>query len=1181
MTEASPLHAFLSVLADHALLGRLFFASVEMAVLAGIVWLIIRIRRRASPRLCSILWLLVMAKALVALAIGAPLAIIRIHPPEPAPFAHTYEPNFDYEEPVPSLEPETALPLVTIEPGPTEAARPARWSFSWKWSAAETISGAWIIGAILVGLYAALNRVRLHRLVSRAMPAPAGIIERYGAAVKHLRVKRPPRLRVTQDLESPALVGTLHPAILLPAWMTDEPNDAQLGWSLRHELTHWRLGDPLADFVRQLARILFFFHPVTWWASRKWEESAELACDRVVVNTESEAENYAGELYQILAQIHGRRMRPAMGGLFATRTQIGRRIAALLRDPLKSPARLSVVAVVCVLTLATVSLAVGGAFTGTTTLTAEDTNSELLLDRVREAIEAQDSQIVSLLLESDVYLGVDSFKVDLVQEKPMGHYTYARRDDKRYWRVNYLSEQKDRVVLDEETVFDGTTSKLFGRGREPYGVITYGPPSGAYEHLVSVPTTMPIWSKGLLTRLREDELTLLPHRRQLDGALCYVLVGKASEYPNGLKYELWVDPETGFMPRQVDEISTVEPKELTRRVRLLSYEEIEEGVWFPKRVEEEGHQGGNIFTRNLYIVASLAVNKPVAAELFEMDFPPGTRVRLRTTESSKTLLGESAEELDVAEWVDDAPTSIASLAGKAVAVVFWDSSEEACAPLLPLLNRVPRDYSQRYVEIISVHSADADVDALKTFISDNAIKFRVAVDNPSTSASYKGATFEKYGVTQVPAVFILDAQGKVKLQDIALGAVEQVLLEQASTVSGHVVSAETGKPISEYELLYIRGVWDDLAERGDLSFRKVVDSDGRFTLGRVPAGDVTIVVRTPGYAKTFQPVRNVAPGTAIEDVLIALEPGMIAEGVVRNTKGEPVRDALIFLERRRHDALRFGAGMRAPDRKDYWPGTADGRTAENGSFRIDTVAPTSQFITVYHPDYNPITTEFIPRSRQRFTLRRYVRVEGRVTANGKPLADALVQVDPGNLVGKRTDGDGRYVIVKVAPGPATLRAWRQLGEVYFHRRIRYIPVVIEKDGITIADIDFFPTTSAIEGAVLYNGQPVPNMGVNVNLEAPTGERELLQVPVQSDGTYRVENIPPGKARFQLLRHKDGPMLRKEEGLRSYSAWPTSIAFEIKEGEVVRQDCILEGPDSDDINRAFWTAWMARWPRPRD
>jgi hypothetical protein len=183
MTQASTLQAFLQVLADHALLGRLFFASMEMAVLAGIVWLIIRIRRRMSPRLCSILWLLVMAKAFVALAIGAPLAIIRISPPEPEPIAVAYEPTFNYEHTVTSFEPEAVLPLVTVEPGPMEPAPPAGWSFSWKWSAAETISGAWIIGAILVGLYAALNRVRLHRLVSRAMPAPAGIIERYNAAV--------------------------------------------------------------------------------------------------------------------------------------------------------------------------------------------------------------------------------------------------------------------------------------------------------------------------------------------------------------------------------------------------------------------------------------------------------------------------------------------------------------------------------------------------------------------------------------------------------------------------------------------------------------------------------------------------------------------------------------------------------------------------------------------------------------------------------------------------------------------------------------------------------------------------------------------------------------------------------------------------------------------------------------
>jgi beta-lactamase regulating signal transducer with metallopeptidase domain len=360
MIPISSGHGFLSLLSEEPLLARLFFGSIEMGAIALVVWALTHVKQLQSARLMSLLWLLVLAKPLAALIIGAPLAIIQIRPPQAEPVARTYEPSFDYEDTVPSLEPEAVLPLAPAEPGATGTAPPGGWSFSWKWSAAETIAGAWIIGAILVGLYGVLDRLRVHRLVSRARPAPDHLAARYSELTRSLRIKRPPRLRVTDMLESPALVGTIGPTILLPAWMADRASDAQLDWSLRHELTHWKLGDTFADLVRQIAKILFFFHPVTWWASRKWEEYAELACDRVLVGTECEAESYAGELYQMLAQIHGRRMRPAMGGLFATRTQIGRRIAALLSNPLKSPARLGALASLCLIAAALISCTVGG-----------------------------------------------------------------------------------------------------------------------------------------------------------------------------------------------------------------------------------------------------------------------------------------------------------------------------------------------------------------------------------------------------------------------------------------------------------------------------------------------------------------------------------------------------------------------------------------------------------------------------------------------------------------------------------------------------------------------------------------------------------------------------------------------------------------------------------------------------
>lgn len=141
--------------------------------------------------------------------------------------------------------------------------------------------------------------------------------------------------------------------------MAEEGSAEQLDWALGHELTHWQAKDHLSGIVRQLFQMIFFFHPAAWWVGRRWEEAAELACDRSLVANEEEAASYAERLYEMLARARGRKRMAVAGGLFATRTQIGRRIAALLHGPVSGSSRLSLGSAAALGLLALLSLAVG------------------------------------------------------------------------------------------------------------------------------------------------------------------------------------------------------------------------------------------------------------------------------------------------------------------------------------------------------------------------------------------------------------------------------------------------------------------------------------------------------------------------------------------------------------------------------------------------------------------------------------------------------------------------------------------------------------------------------------------------------------------------------------------------------------------------------------------------------
>ena len=230
--------------------------------------------------------------------------------------------------------------------------------------------GLWLAGVAWGVGQTLLDQIRIARIRRSAAAPDEALARRFADLAIPLGLRKVPELCLTDTLESPALVGVVRPAVLLPKWMADLANDAdrnsvgRLDWVLRHELTHWKLNDPAALAVRRLAEIMLFFHPCVWWAGRRWEEAMELACDRALLATDRDAREYAEQLYRVLEHTQGHR-RPAMAaGLFATRTQIGRRIEALLADPLRNPAKLNARSLMGMLVAAILSLSVGFGFSG-------------------------------------------------------------------------------------------------------------------------------------------------------------------------------------------------------------------------------------------------------------------------------------------------------------------------------------------------------------------------------------------------------------------------------------------------------------------------------------------------------------------------------------------------------------------------------------------------------------------------------------------------------------------------------------------------------------------------------------------------------------------------------------------------------------------------------------------------
>lgn len=111
-------------------------------------------------------------------------------------------------------------------------------------------------------------------------------------------IKRPVKLIVMRDLDSPQTWGLLRPVIMLPraALLWDE--DKQLS-VLIHELGHIARWDWITQLLVKMVCACFWFLLPIWWIARQIYQQAEMACDDYVFKLRDKHLVYAQNLLAI------------------------------------------------------------------------------------------------------------------------------------------------------------------------------------------------------------------------------------------------------------------------------------------------------------------------------------------------------------------------------------------------------------------------------------------------------------------------------------------------------------------------------------------------------------------------------------------------------------------------------------------------------------------------------------------------------------------------------------------------------------------------------------------------------------------------------------------------------------------------------------------------------------------
>ena len=224
----------------------------------------------------------------------------------------------------PAIAPE--LPIAEVGGAPVAATpiavRPADVEVPWR----SILIGAWFAIAALAVLRVGIGAYGARAIARRGTPANAE--SHVAGAWRALDGKgQPPRAVVSDEIESPIVVGAIAPVVVVPrsssAWDGER-------WRvvLLHELAHVRQRDGVVNLIAQLACCLHWINPLAWIAARRLREERELAADDAVLRAGARASTYAEHLLAIATTLP--RHAPVSVLAMASRPSFEARVVALL-----------------------------------------------------------------------------------------------------------------------------------------------------------------------------------------------------------------------------------------------------------------------------------------------------------------------------------------------------------------------------------------------------------------------------------------------------------------------------------------------------------------------------------------------------------------------------------------------------------------------------------------------------------------------------------------------------------------------------------------------------------------------------------------------------------------------------------------------------------------------------------
>jgi hypothetical protein len=379
------------------------------------------------------------------------------------------------------------------------------------------------------------------------------------------------------------------------------------------------------------------------------------------------------------------------------------------------------------------------------------------------------------------------------------------------------------------------------------------------------------------------------------------------------------------------------------------------------------------------------------------------------------------------------------------------------------------------------------------------------------------------------------------------------VLQREAGVSGRIVGPNH-QPITDFSVALVNGGYNFNRAR---DLKRFTHEEGLFTVdgGRTDQ-EITVLARSEGYADTQVPLGKLQPGEVRQDVLVQMQVENIVAGLVVDSDGNPVSGAGIYRGQ--------------VPRNDYERENSKAATSSReGRFELKGIPSGTNIFSAAKPGLSPAQVVLQITDRKTvltMTLAAGASIEGYVTVNGNPLADAqlygsIQSADQDSRVNVnsqgRTDDKGYFKMSGLPEGTGSLSVSTPSSQG--SRRNMSKSFETANGMSTQVDFDFVPASSAIEGYI-FLGENEPGPGrVNVSI-TKDGVSESQYKDVDSTGYFLLEPLPAGTYSLRLYN---------ADGYRG-----STKTGELGENETLRIDfnmygltdivCTVHYPNADEV-----------------